>query len=267
MISLVKTLTQRSLFVLSAVLMPSICMAIEPTQIVQQSLDATYYAGNDMRTKVSMKLINPKGDIREREMTMLRINLAGGEQRYYTYFHRPTDVKGTAFLVQKFPGKEDDRWIFVPAIKLVKRIASDDKRSSFVGSDFTYEDVSGREVADESHTLVGEEIFEGRPVYRIESKPVKAIDYSRRVSLIDKERWLPLSEEYFDLRNRPSRVFNAVKVEQVADVWTITARTMKNLETGYRTEVVYNEIAYNIGLEADIFTERYLRNPPQQWVK
>jgi hypothetical protein len=56
-------------------------------------------------------------------------------------------------------------------------------------------------------------------------------------------------------------------VEHVAGVWTITARTMKNLETGYRTEVVYDEIAYNIGLETDIFTERYLRNPPQRWVK
>lgn len=267
MISSIKKLITPGLFLASLAAVPSMSLAMDATEIVQRSLDATYYAGTDMRTKVTMQLVNPKGDIREREMTMLRLNGVDGEQRYYTYFHRPTDVKGTAFLVQKFTGKEDDRWIFVPAIKLVKRIASDDKRSSFVGSDFTYEDVSGREVADETHVLIGEETFEGRPVYRIESKPVKPIDYSRRVSLIDKERWLPLSEEYFDLRNRPSRVFSAVKVESITDVWTITARTMKNLQTGYRTDVTYQDINYNSGLEADIFTERYLRNPPQQWVK
>lgn len=249
------------------VILPSISMAMDATEIVQRSLEATYYAGDDMRTTVTMQLVNPKGDIREREMTMLRLNMAEGEQRYYTYFHRPTDVKGTAFLVHKLRDKEDDRWIFVPAIKLVKRIASDDKRSSFVGSDFTYEDVSGREVADEAHVLLGEETFEGRPVYRIESKPVNPIDYSRRVSLIDKERWLPLSEEYFDLRNRASRIFSAVEVENVGGIWTITARSMKDVQTGYRTDVIYNGINYNSGLEVDIFTERYLRNPPKQWVR
>jgi outer membrane lipoprotein-sorting protein len=267
MISMTKKTILRSLLVLSAALVPSVCIAMDATEIVRRSLDATYYAGTDMRIKVTMQLVNPKGDIREREMTMLRLNLPGGEQRYYTYFHRPVDVKGTAFLVQKFPEKEDDRWIFVPAIKLVKRIASNDKRSSFVGSDFTYEDVSGREVADETHVLLGEETVDNRTVYRIESKPTTPIDYSRRVSLIDKERLLPLKEDYYDLRDRPSRVFSATKVENVANIWTITARTMKNLQTGYRTDVTYQDIHYNSGLEPDIFTERYLRNPPQQWVK
>lgn len=267
MISMIKKITRHGLLALSVTLVPSMSLAMEATEIVQRSLEATYYAGSDMRTKVTMRLVNPKGDIREREMTMLRLNLDKGEQRYYTYFHRPTDVKGTAFLVQKLPEKEDDRWIFVPAIKLVKRIASDDKRSSFVGSDFTYEDVSGREVADETHTLIGEETVGGRPVYRIESKPKKPIDYNRRVSVIDKERWLPLSEEYFDARNQLIRVFSAVKVEKISDIWTITERSMKNLQTGYHTDVTYQDVNYNSGLDADIFTERYLRNPPQQWVK
>ncbi|OGA51588.1 MAG: hypothetical protein A3G24_00180 [Betaproteobacteria bacterium RIFCSPLOWO2_12_FULL_62_13] len=244
--------------------------AAEPSadEIVRRSLETFYYAGNDMRAKVQMKLINPQGKVREREMTMLRINLGkSGDQRYYIYFHGPADVKSTSFLVWKYPAKEDDRWIYVPALRLVKRIAADDKRSSFVGSDFTYEDVSGRDLDDESHALLRKEDLGGRPAYVVESKPKAAADSSRRVSWIDAERWLPLKEEYFDARNEPSRTFTADKVEQKGKYWTVTARGMKNLQSGHRTEVVFREVEYDVGLKQDIFTERYLRDAPSQWVR
>ena len=237
-------------------------------EIVKRSLEAFYYAGNDIRAKVQMKLINPQGQVREREMTMLRINLGkSGDQRYYIFFHGPADVKGTSFLVWKYPGKDSDRWIYVPALKLVKRIAADDKRSSFVGSDFTYEDVSGRNLQDETHALVRKEELGGRPAYVVESKPKTVIDYSRRLSWIDSERWLPLKEEYFDARNQPLRTFTADKVEQTGKQWTVMARSMKNLQSAHRTEVVYQAMEYDIGLKQDIFTERYLRDAPAQWVR
>lgn len=237
-------------------------------EIVNRSLEVFFYAGDDLRAKVYMKLINPQGKTREREMTMLRINLAkSGDQRYYLYFHGPADVKGTSFLVWKYPAKEDDRWIFVPALRLVKRIAADDKRSSFVGSDFSYEDVSGRDLEDETHVLVREEELGGRPTYVVESRPKAQVDYSRRVSWIDRERWLPLKEEYFDVRNRPLRTFTADKVERTGKYWTVTARTMRNLQSGHRTEVVFGATEYDVGLKQDIFTERYLRDAPSQWVR
>lgn len=237
-------------------------------EIVKRSLATFHYAGNDMRAKVQMKLINPQGQVRERQMTMLRLNLGkSGDQRYYIYFHSPADVRGTSFLVWKYPAKESDRWIYIPALHLVKRIAADDKRSSFVGSDFTYEDVSGRNLEDETHVLVRKEDLGGRPTYVIESKPKAIVDYSRRLSWIDQERWLPLTEEYFDARNEPLRTFTADKMEQKGNYWTITARTMKNLQSGHRTEVVYQEVGYDIGLKPDIFTERYLRDAPSQWVR
>ena len=237
-------------------------------EIVKRSLDAFYFAGNDMRARVQMKLVNPEGQVRERDMTMLRINVgASGEQRYYMYFHGPADVKGTSFLVWKYPNRDSDRWIYIPALHLVKRIAADDKRSSFVGSDFTYEDVSGRNVGDENHVFLRKEEFGGRPTYVIESKPKTVVDYSRRLSWIDQERWLPLKEEYYDAGNKLLRVFTADKVEQVGKYWTVTARTMKNVQSGYHTEVVFQQVQYDIGLKPDIFTERYLRNPPTQWVR
>jgi len=237
-------------------------------EIVKRSLENFYYAGNDMRARVSMKLINAQGKVREREMTVLRLNLGkSGDQRYYIYFHAPADVKATSFLVWKYPAREDDRWIYIPALKLVKRIAADDKRSSFVGSDFTYEDVSGRDLEDETHMFVRKEDLVGRPAYVVESKPKAPSDYSRRLSWIDQQRWLPLKEEYFDARNELLRTFTADKVELIGALWTVTARSMKNLQSGHRTDVVYLETGYGVGLKQDIFTERYLRDAPAQWVR
>ncbi len=235
---------------------------------VARSLQTFYYAGKDMRVRVTMRLINPQGKERRREMTLLRKNLgSSGEQRYYIYFHTPSDIKGTTFMVWKYPAREDDRWIFIPAIRLVRRIAADDRRSSFIGSDFTYEDVSGREVEDESHKLLGEEDLEGRPVHRIESVPKAKVDYARRLSWIDRERDLPIKEEYYDVRGELLRTFSADEVREVDGHWTVTRRTMRDARSGHRTEVVYEEVGYGIGLTEDLFSERYLRRPPRQWVR
>lgn len=243
---------------------------VEPPadDIVARSLEAFYYAGEDQYARVNMRLINPQGKERKREMTLLRKNLGpGGEQRYYIYFHEPSDIKGTAFMVWKYPAREDDRWIFIPAIRLVRRIAADDKRSSFVGSDFTYEDVSGREVADETHRLLGEEVFNGRPVYRLESVPKAKVDYARRISWIDRDRSLPLKEEYYDVRGELLRAFTADEVRDVGGHWTVTRRTMRNARSDHRTEVTYDEVEYDVGVTEALFSERYLQRPPKRWVR
>ncbi len=237
-------------------------------EIAERSLEAFYYAGDDMRVRVSMALINPQGKTRRREMTMLRKNFGSeGDQRYFLFFHAPPDVKGMTFMVWKDPAREDDRWIFIPSLKLVQRIAANDKRSSFVGSDFTHEDVSGRDVGDETHTLLRSEAMEGRRCYVLESRPEGRADYARRVSWIDEERWLPLREEYFDARGEKVRVFSSDEVEQVSGHWTVTKRTMSNLQTGHHTEVVYEEAAYDVGIEDSLFTERRLRQPPRRWIR
>ena len=244
-------------------LLPVVAAAQPPAaEIAKRSLDGFYAAGRDMRVRVSMVLINQQGGERKRELTMLRKNMgSGGEQRYYIYFHAPPDVKGMTFLVWKYPTKDDDRWIFIPAIKLVRRIAASDRRSSFVGSDFMYEDISGRDVSDETDTLLRSETLEGRPCYVLESRPVASADYARRVSWIDSERWIPLKEEYFDGRGQKIRSFSADRVEEIGGHWTVTRRTMRTLQTGQRTEVTFQDVSYDRGLPDNLFTERALREP------
>ena len=223
-----------------------------------------------------MQLIDKDGGQRTRVMTMLRRDASeGGNQRYYIYFHEPPDVRRMAFLIWKYPEKEDDRWIFVPAVDLVRRIAASDARSSFVGSDFTYEDVSGRDVASDSHRLSPEDKLADRDCYVVESVPEDPTDYVRRVSWIDQATFLPLKEEYYDLQKELVRVFSADKIEEIAvgegekqkTFPAVTVRTMKSVKTGHRTEVTYTSVSYNVGLTDKFFTERYLRRPPREWIK
>ncbi len=239
-------------------------------QIVEKYQQAFYYAGKDIKAKVLMKLISKNGGERIRELTMLRLNMEDGlEQKYYMYFHQPSDVRAMTFMVWKYTNKDDDRWLYIPAIKLVKRIAADDKNSSFVGSDFSYEDVSGRNLSDDSHTLKAEETMNDRDVYVVESVPKEAASayFSRKVSWIDKETFLPLKEEYYDKRGDLYKTFTADQIENIQDIPTIIERTMLNTQNGHRTEVSYTEVKYNVGLRDNIFSERYLRNAPREWVK
>ena len=239
-------------------------------EIMQKSHMTYYYAGNDGVAEVKMTLVGSGGKERVREFTMLRLDLEdGGDQNYYTYFKSPSDVARTTFMVHKTDEGNDKRWIYVPAVDLIRPISADDKNSSFVGSDFTYEDVSGRHWTEDTHTMRGEEELDGKAVWVIESVP-KDEDYdgfALKVSYLDKETTLPLKEEYFNEDNEMIRIFTAVEVEEADGFITMTTRKMEDLEKGSHTIVDFSSIDYNVGLEKDIFTERYLKNPPRQYIR
>lgn len=237
-------------------------------EIVARSQEAFLAPGDDMSARVTMRLINKAGRERMREMTMLRKDLEDGDQKYFIYFHQPADVRDMTFMVWKYEGRPDDRWLFVPAINLVRRVAANDSRSSFVGSDFTYEDVSGRDVEADAHTLVREESLDGTACYVVESVPYDdGLEYQRKVSWIDTSSFLSLKEEYYDQRGNLYRVYTADAVEDVGGYLTVTRRTMSDLAKEHRTEVVFASVEYDVGLEDDLFTERSLRRPPNKWIR
>jgi hypothetical protein len=240
---------------------------------MEASHRAFYYQGADMKARVVMELVDSRGRVRKRVLTMLRMNEPeGGKQRYFMYFHEPGDVRGMTFMVWKDPREEDLRWIYVPAVDLVKRIAAEDSRSSFVGSDFTYEDVSGRDVGADAHRLLREEELQGRACYVVESVPREKAEYTRKLTWVDKENFLPLREEYYDTQGELFRVFTADRVEVVttekgAAYPTVMVRTMANLKRDHRTVVTFETVAYDLGMELGDFSERNLRRPPRAWIQ
>jgi outer membrane lipoprotein-sorting protein len=247
-----------------------------PGEIVEKSRQSFYSTGADMKARVTMTLITADDKTRTRVLTMLRRNVPDSQnQKHFLYFHEPGDIRGTAFLVWKYPERDDARWIFIPAVNMVRRVVARDSRSSFVGSDFTYEDISGRDVSADTHTLLREEKLGDRECYVIQSVPKAAIEYTKELAWIDKRTFLPLKEEYYDAQNELARLVTADTITDVAagkdatkEAYpTVTKRTMKNVKSGHRTEVRFDSVTYNAGLDDGLFTERSLLAPPQNWIR
>ena len=235
-------------------------------EIMRRSSLVQFYSGNDMKAKVRMRLLSKDGGERVRELIMARRNVkAGGDQKYFILFLQPADVRDMTFLVWKYPQRDSDRWLYIPAIKLVKRIAANDKRSSFVGSDFSYEDVSGRAAGEDNHMLLREEKYEGKELFVVKSVPKdeKSADFGYKVSWIDKGNFVLWKEEYYDKRGALFKVFTADEVKSIQGFPTTVKRMMKNVQTGHWTEAAYGEVKYNLGLADGLFSERSLMNPPR----
>ena len=261
---------KRSLVLLMLLLIPLEVFASTADDVMKKSQAAFLYPGKDFKARVLMKLISEGGQERVREMTMLRKNYGppGGEQKYFIYFYRPADVKDMTFMVYKYPGRDADRWLFIPALNMVRRIAARDKYSSFVGSDFTYEDVSGRDLSEDTHAMVKEDKYNGKECYIVKSTPKAAdMEYSYKLSWIDKSDFLPIKEEYYDKRGELYKVFSADEIKSVKGFPTIMRRTMKNLQSRHMTQVTYLKADYNVGIEDSLFFERFLKQPPRKWIE
>lgn len=260
---------KRWLLVMAAALLPLSALALSGEEVMQKSQAAFLYPGKDFKARVVMKLITKDGQERLREMAMLRKNIGepGGEQKYFIVFIQPADVKDMTFMTYKYPGKDSDRWMFIPAINMVKRIAAQDKHSSFVGSDFAYEDVSGRNIEDDTHAIEREERIGATDCYVVKSTPrANDADFGFKLTWVDKTNFLPRKEEQYDRKGAPYKLFTADEITDVKGFPTVTRRTMKNLQTGHRTEVTYSRTDYDLGIEDNLFSERFLRQPPRKWV-
>ncbi len=235
--------------------------AADPTadEIVAKANQASYYAGADGRATVSMKL----SDGRTRDFVILRKNMPDGvDQKFYVYFKGPADVRKMAYLVHKHPGKDDDRWLFLPALNLIKRIAPGDKRTSFVGADFLYEDVSGRGLNEDTHELL--ETTETQYIVNNVPKNPRSVEFASYKVWIDKDTFIPRKAEYLDKNGKLYRTVAATKIEIIQGIPTVIESVAKNLVSDSSTVNTFSGIKYNIGLKENIFTERFLRRPPRE---
>jgi outer membrane lipoprotein-sorting protein len=232
-------------------------------EIVEKANLAAYYAGDDGHAEVYMTITDDQGRTRNREFVILRRdNVDGGQQKFYVYFKKPSDVRKTVFMVHKYIERDDDRWMYLPALDLVKRIAASDKRTSFVGSHFFYEDVSGRVITDDTHEL----LEETDTFYVLKSTPKDSdsVEFSSYTLWIDKTTFLPMKAEYLNKEGQKYRVVEALEVKEIQGFPTVIKSRVQDLDSGGNTVTEFKEVKYNIGLEENIFTERYLRRPPRE---
>ena len=250
--------------------------------IVEETNRVAYYQGNDGRAKVSMTITDAQERTRNVIFTILRFDERDPEQKdgevaeteedcycrdqkFYVYFHLPADVNKMAFMVWKHLKKDDDRWLYLPGLDLVKRIAAADKRSSFVGSDFFYEDVSGRNIAADVHELTKTT----DNFYALKNTPKKPeeVEFSYYIMWIHRKTFIPIKIEYFDAKDKIYRLYEALKVETIQGYPTVVQAKMKDLNAKTQTVTTYSGVKYDIGAPEEIFTERYLRRAPQEYLR
>jgi outer membrane lipoprotein-sorting protein len=235
-------------------------------EIVQKTNHVTYYQGADGRAQVKMTITDAQGRSREREFAILRKDKdeEDGDQYFYVYFYRPADVREMVFMVWKHVGGDDDRWLYLPALDVTKRIAASDERTSFVGSDYYYEEVSGRGLDEDAHELV--EVTDNYYVLKNTPKDAASAEFDSYTMHIHKTTFIPVKIEY-EKGGVVYRVAEPLLVEDIQGFKTVTKGRIKDLNTGSETVIEYSDLVYDIGLPEDIFTERYLRRAPREYLK
>lgn len=252
--------------------------ALSVDQIVDKAVRASYYQGRDGRADVSMTIVDTQGRERHRELMILRRDTLPdketdpddtflGDQKYYAYFRRPADVRKTVFLVWKHVAldQDDDRWLYLPDLDLVKRIASSEERTSFVGSHFFYEDVSGRTQEEDTHELT--ETTDHYYVLKHVPRQPEDVEFTYYKTWVHKDSFLVTQTKYYDANDNVYRTYQAQKVERIQGYPTVTEARMEDTRIGGYTTATYSDVKYDLGLPDSIFTERYLRRPPIKYMR
>ena len=231
--------------------------------------------GRDSRASMRMKLYDRHGRVRERSLTVVSLrgrgtpgaaaNAPDGD-RLLVRFSFPNDIRGTGFLIWEHPGADDERFLYLPSLGRVRRIAGSETQESFVGSDFTYEDIGGREFDEYTYSIVDENASwtppsggPARPAWRLESKRKDtSSQFPRVVSLVLKDRFVVVQADIYNRRNETQKVYTVRRLEQVEGIWTALDAEITNSLEKTRTELVIDKMDYNVGLKDSDFARREL---------
>jgi outer membrane lipoprotein-sorting protein len=224
--------------------------------------------GESVSQTLVMELIDRGGQRRVRETRAFR-RYYGAEKRTAIFFESPKNVKGTAFLTFDYPdpGRDDDQWLYLPALRKVRRISASNRGDSFFGTDFSYDDVrngSRLNLADYTRRALGEQPVDGHRCLGLESIPVsddvaRELGYGRVVHWIDAERWMIRKAEMWDRRGDALKVVRTPQIERVQGIWTALRIEAENHKTGHRSIFSFRDTDYATGVDDDVFTERALR--------
>jgi outer membrane lipoprotein-sorting protein len=236
---------------------------LDAAAIMERNFQASKVTG--VRVEATMVLINDKGQQRERRnTTVIALQPNGIDSKFAVRFSTPADVQGTAFLQVEHSQGDDDLWIYLPALKKSRRLVASNKKDSFVGSDFSYGDISLPMVARYRHTVVRNEAIDGVDCYVVESTPaddtVKSNSgYSRKVTWVRTDNFVEAKVEYYDLAGRllkTQRVTKPQAVDAKGGRWFPMFREMTNHQTGHRTTLNVLKLETNVPTPDDLFTTR-----------
>ena len=227
--------------------------------IVLQSRDKQFPENSIM--DITMILINKRGNKRTRKIESKRKTLGDGEAKSVAFFRSPADVKGTAFLVWEHKDQANDVFIYLPALKKIRRIASDQKNQSFMGSDFSYADMENEDVDDAVHKILSEETLKGKPCWVLESipKPESDSEYSKVITWVTKDGYIPEKMELYSKKGKLFKIMEVARTGPVDGKTLILDFTMENIQKKHKTQIVLDNVKLDQTIPDSAFTHRAIQ--------
>lgn len=215
----------------------------------------------DQQASLEMTLRNRFGQESKRKNRNKTLEIKGDGDKTLIVFDTPRDIKGTAFLSFTHALKPDEQWIYLPALKRVKRISSSNKSGPFLGSEFAYEDISSQEVAKYKYKYLRDEKINGRDCFVIEAYPqYKKSGYTRLINWVDKDMYQPLKTEFYDRKNSLLKTLMYTGYKRYLNkYWRASRMDMENHVTGKSTRLDFKEYKFKTGLKDRDFNRNALK--------
>ena len=245
--------------VLASIVMTGTLFAMSGLEIAKKADEVTSGFESSIST-MQMIMINSAGQKTVRDMRGKTLEKEGGDKSLMEFLS-PADVKGTKLLTYQHVNKDDDQWLYLPALKRIKRISSRNKTGSFMGSEFSYEDISAQEV--EKYTYPGEtqEVPCGdKTCYKGERIPKdKLSGYTKQITWIDKENFLVQKVEYFDRKKALIKTAIFSDYKKIDGIWRVGKIDMKNHQNDKETILIWVDDKVKAGLSDKQFNKRVLK--------
>jgi len=238
----------------------------EPTGLeIMQAVD-NREDGDDLTQQMTQTLIDRNDNQRVRHMASFRKDF-GKDKKMITFFTEPANIRDTALLTFDYdnPDADDDQWLYLPALKKVRRISAADRGDYFMGTDFTFEDMKQTpELEDYNWKLLGNETVDGQLCWKVEGLPVsddvaRELGYSRIVQFIRQDNDYTIRVNYSDRAGRELKQLHVLELTQIENIWTAHKVEMTNKQSNHKTVLEFSGHAYNTGLNDRMFTQRTLK--------
>ncbi len=241
---------------------PAAAQTLTGRQIMEKALNKSSW--QDMVSNVRLILTNEKGQQRIRKIKMYTRKRNANESDMLMRFIAPPDVKGIGFLIIEHQKSDDDRYLYLPALRRIKRIASSGKGGNFMSSDFTYYDIGKPKLNDWKYKRLKDETINGFDCYKIECTPAneqiaKDTGYGKIIRWIRKDILVTIRSEYYDRAGRLWKILEVPKIENISGVWFQTDMVMKDVQNKHQSEMIFSDIKVNQNIPAQFFSQRYLQ--------
>jgi len=218
----------------------------------------------DSEARLLMILRNRRGDESQRKMRTKTLEVIGDGDKSMSIFDTPRDIKGTAMLTWSHALEPDDQWLYLPALKRIKRISSRNKSGPFMGSEFAYEDLASQEVEKYTYQYLRDEVYNGMNCYVVERRPAyKHSGYTRHESWLDKEHFNPQKTVYYDRKNALLKTLTFIGYKSYVvngkTFWRADEMFMKNHQTGKNTTLNFKQYQFGKGLTDRDFDKNTLK--------